>query len=367
MNTARQRLINQVTATGTSLGCVSGVNQCHASTSICSFVGDELHQLKPGSVRDGFSQAVVAEHSLAIEFFKGDCAVFVNQSTAKFMSKVLSPISYPLVDMRYRLASKSSGWCSLFSFREFPLRLSQILLISSKKAWIGHFRPCRQSSEAFQSDINTDCLFGWRHRRRLNLTAKRGVPFARAVAAQRECLGSAFKWAVHYCLNIAYLCSPNHTLFERKTELRVGEAIIAAKSAKARVARILSSFNSAKECFKSQVNSFLNILDSLRVCYFNRGSILLPLGQKFTGVIKPNGFLSLLPGIFAIGQSLIVYPSAFLKNIHHKACLGLSWVEAIHKGFTHNISISPNCLKYNRKETAHSSPAINCGAFCAIL
>lgn len=335
MNTVREGFINERTATGASFGCISGVNQYHASTSVFSFVGDELYQLEPGGISDGFSQTVVMKHSFDIQLFKSDCAIFINQSTAEFMSEVLSPVSYPLVDVGYRFTPKNSGRRTFFSLRKFLLCFSQILLVSSEESGVRHFFTIGQGGEVCESDIYTDCLLRYRHRRKFDLAAKAGIPLTRGMAAKCQGLSLPLDGAVKFNFDNSNLCHFEASVIERKAKLGIGAAIIASLSTETWVSWVFTRLYSSKESLKSKVNSFLNILKRLGIDLCQSGASLLPLREKGISSIKTDRCFILLPGILAKGKRLVEYPSTFFQRAKHYCGLPFSWIDTILKGLTH--------------------------------
>ena len=60
MDTYRQVFKNNRTTTGACLRCTSRVNQCDTPTSVCSFVGGELHELTPGYIGNATADCLAA-------------------------------------------------------------------------------------------------------------------------------------------------------------------------------------------------------------------------------------------------------------------------------------------------------------------
>src|SRR3990167_1383609 len=125
MDTSRQLLIDQHATSRTPLGSIPGINKSYAHTSVCCFVGNKLRQLKPGGVGYGLGKTMIPQHSFAIKFFHSDDAIFIYQVPAEFVSKVLAPVNYPFMNMRYSLPPVSSFHCALFGLGQFPLRFSK--------------------------------------------------------------------------------------------------------------------------------------------------------------------------------------------------------------------------------------------------
>lgn len=363
MDTNRQTLVNERPAPRAALGCVSGVNQCYASTSIFCFIGDELHQLKPRSIRDRFSQTVVTEHPLTVQLFKGDYTVFVDQFTAEFMSKVLTPVGYTIVNMRHGLTPTRSLGRSLFSFAQFTLSFSQRLLILSKEALVCYLLAGRESSKALEPDIDTDRFLGRRQWRKLYFAGKASIPFTGAVSPQGEGFNLALEWAMDNGLKLAYLSSHDCPVLERKPKLGIGQAAVSALTPETRIARLLSCLRTPKERFKREVDALLGVLQYLRVDHRQTRAFQLPLRKKGVSGIQADRLLLLLPGVLTKGERLVEYPTTLLKHLVQNTDLFRSRIYTILKRFTHiNTILQPNA-NYKKGCLAHSYPAINCGAF----
>ena len=141
MSATGQIFIVHNPAARASLRRVPRVNQYKATTSPFCLVHSKLHQLKPGYISDRFSQIMVFEHPFTIQLFKGNGAVFINQLATEFMSKILSPASYSLMDTRYNLSPLSSFSSTFLCLRQLALCLSQFLFIFRKKRGLSIFCP----------------------------------------------------------------------------------------------------------------------------------------------------------------------------------------------------------------------------------
>ncbi len=96
MDTYRQVFGNNDATTGACLRCASWVDPRDTPTSVCSFVGSELHELTPGHIRYAACDVLVAcrcascgsDHILNVEFFKGNELVLIDQLARFLMGKV---------------------------------------------------------------------------------------------------------------------------------------------------------------------------------------------------------------------------------------------------------------------------------------
>lgn len=347
MNTVRERFINKRTTARTSLRCIPGVNEYYASTSIFSFVGDKLHQLKPGGIGDGFSQAVVMKHPFSVQLFKSDYAVLIDQSPAEFMGEILPSVGYPLVDMRHGLASKHPGRRSLINFREFPLGFSQISFIPPQKSGIRHLLTIGQSGKTCEANIDANRLFGYGQRRRFHLATKAGIPLTCRMTAERQCFKFSLNRPVKFNLKNTELSHFDTVIIKGKPKLGIREAIISSVTTETGVARLLTSLDSAKESFERKVNSFLHILKHLGIDHRKGRAFLFPLWEKSIGSIEADRHTILLPGIFTKGKCLIENPPAFFQYAKHCCGLPLSRISAVLKSLTHITIIAQ--FNANRK------------------
>src|SRR5687767_1948771 len=90
---------------GAFLRRAAWANECKTPTSVCSFVGGELHKFTPSDIGNATSVALVIRglHILDVEIFKGNELVLIHQLARCLMSKVIASIGRPFVGVTKRL------------------------------------------------------------------------------------------------------------------------------------------------------------------------------------------------------------------------------------------------------------------------
>ena len=116
MDTHRQVFGNNHATTGAFLRGAAWVNQCHTPTSVCSFVGGELHEFSPSNIGNAAADGLVSVnlHILNVKFFKGNELVFIHQLTRFLVSEVIAPIRRSFVGVTKGfndLAARCTTFC----------------------------------------------------------------------------------------------------------------------------------------------------------------------------------------------------------------------------------------------------------------
>src|SRR2546423_13339300 len=142
MDALRQIFYDYRPASGAALTCPAWVNRSHFSTSIHRFVGRVLNQLIPRSVLNALTQAMILDHALDVQTFKGNDSEHGNERMANLVSKVAATVGDALMDVPCRFALLAS------------LRFRQCLLICAKESRVSTLFARRKRSKVVASDIN---------------------------------------------------------------------------------------------------------------------------------------------------------------------------------------------------------------------
>ena len=108
-------------------------------------------------------------------------------------------------------------------------------------------------------------------------------------------------------------CSGNHhpVIQQLKPRLLEGEAIVSAITLETRITSFMRAFlHAAKERLKCKVNSFLHILQNLRMYLLEFRVFTLPRSQHFICVIQGYGSLLTLPRILADCKCSVIHQPA---------------------------------------------------------
>src|SRR5262249_17275553 len=138
---------------------------------------------------------------------------------------------------------------------------------------------------------HADNLGGRRQALTLDLARKRYVPFASMSAAQGDGFGYTFYRSVQHDLNRtdfrkdqSIAVKPNAIAI-----LRVGDAVIAAKTFETRIADLLCAFlHTTEESLKSQIDPELDVLQHLAMHQLELAARLFPAWEHRLDVIQPT-------------------------------------------------------------------------------
>src|SRR5437868_4997767 len=98
-NSNPQFYLTQHSTATTPLTGVAWVDLHHSPTSIFSFVGGIGHNLTPGSVSNGFGQAMIFQHPSDVQLFKDDNGEAIHQLSAFLMGKIAATIGDSLMNV----------------------------------------------------------------------------------------------------------------------------------------------------------------------------------------------------------------------------------------------------------------------------
>jgi hypothetical protein len=306
---------------------------------------------------------MIAQHTYDIQLLNSNDAKGVHYLTGFLVNEVVPAVSNAFMNTRDNLFRFGSFSSSFVLFGHLSLSFGKSLFICPKESGVSNLVTSRESSKELKPYINPHCFIRLGQRLKLDLAGEAGIPFIKP-SPNRAGFNLAFNWSVKVDFDSPYLGEVQHLIFNAKTKLGIGEAIIPLSASESGIARASPSFDSSKESLKPKVNSLLHILKGLRVDLLKPRAFLFPDRQKEVRFIKADGFLPLFPGILTISKRLIIYPTALLKTIQHNLGLPFSRIYPILESLTHKSILSQISVRVNRKENEpHSSPAINCGAF----
>lgn len=263
MDTNAQTFRDYLTAAATHLARVARIYLHHTTPGTFSLVRCELDKLTPRRIRDGFGEPRVLEHPANVQIFKYDNSKAVEEFATFWMSKVA-----PLVAL----------WRAFPSGAQFLLSLCQSLFFNAKEFRVSDLFTIRQHGKRFQPAVNTRCICRGRQWFWLTLDTKAREPFARRTAGDSQRLYLAFNGAVQLDFHLADFRELQLARLESKAGLEVRDAVSSART-KARKARFLANFESAKEGVKGFFQSSEDVLQHLRVNRAEFGANALDFGQ----------------------------------------------------------------------------------------
>lgn len=345
------------------LGSVGGVNFNELSTSVFSFERKVAKELSPGNISYTFRKAMIMNHLVNQQIFNGNDTVFIDDSPAKLVGEVGTPIRNTLMDMGHGLASLRPGRCSFSFFRQTPLRFSKCLFICSKEAGIVNLLAIRKSSKTCKPHINTNRLFTFGKWVIGDFTGKRNKPLPSTRTPDTAGLNCPFGRTVKDSLNIANLGKSNDRRTDGISTLGIGKTIIPVSATKARIAGFFARLNSSKESLKSKVYSDRNVLKYLGVDRGKRWSVFLQGWQSLNLAIECKRLVVIFISNLTLFKEMIVQPATLIERFQHKLLLFTSRIQSILISYLmHNDYYSTN----NRRKEALMGfavciPVINCG------
>src|SRR5262249_54964942 len=146
------------------------------------------------NISNALSHPTLAAHLLRFQFLERDHLIAFNQLATLLVSKIISTVSDPLMDMSQRLLPTPVFVPLLRVFGRIleHLYALQVDLIAPVEARVRGLLAVRCRQERFKSHIYTDDVGRRRQALTLDLARKRHIPFASASAAQSDGFGRAF-------------------------------------------------------------------------------------------------------------------------------------------------------------------------------
>jgi hypothetical protein len=246
------------------------------------------------------------EHVLYAEVLEYQCAVCVHKFPAQFMGKVFSSVGNALMDVGDDLAA----------FGGFVLGIPALCppkfnLISAKETWIAHSQTIRERCKGCQTHVNSNSTIVVGQSRRFYFTSKTGVPIPHSVSLYVQGLYASLDGAVLDYFDRSDFGNHHPVIQQLKPGLLEGEAIVSAITLETRITNFIRAcLHAAKERLKSKVNSFLHILQNLRMYLLEFRVFTLPRSQHFIRVIQGYGALLTLPRILADCKSSVIHKPA---------------------------------------------------------
>ncbi len=336
MNTHFNAFRDNRMATGAHLRCTPGVNECHHPTSVCSFVGGELHELTPGYIGNAAGVAFIFRglHVQNVEFLKSDELIFVHQFTRLLMGEVAPSIRHPLVSVikgvDYFLALKATFGKLLFP----ALQAGNVGGIFLHPALALNLLTVAEIGEGGQAQVNAHRLVSWfkwyGFRVPTGRAGKASIEIANGVTLDCQCLDRCTDRAMQLNRHVANLGERDLVANEFEARLLEGEAVVVPIALEAwKPWFFFASFDAAKECLIRQIYTFLHVLQYLRMNANQRWLIRFPFNQQFVRIVQGNRFACFFVGVLASSQRFVVDETAKLKRSFEACALRGCWEKAV--------------------------------------
>jgi len=328
-----------MTASRAILRSIAGIHRHELPTSTFSLVGKTSNELAPASIGNRLSQAVIMQHTARIDVFYTDDPKLAHNLMRKLVGKVRPSIGDTLMDMSHNLFSPSSLRCSLVQPGQLSLSPSQSFLVYPEEAGIGDSFTSRERSERFQSNINSNSLFGLWQRAIRPFRGQTDKPFTSRCSLNGTDVNSSY-CPMNFSFDIANLRKGDNIVSRREAKLRIGKAIIPTSAFEAWITSLLTCFNPPEEGLKCQINPHSYILEDLGVDIRKTISFLFQFGYRNCLGVVIQGFLFLLPSVFAFLKQVVIQPATFIQCRTHQMFLVRSRIETILECFKHHLYYS---------------------------
>ena len=362
MNTVRQLFNLPISTPRAILRCEGRINFYYLSSSIFSFIRQALSKLSPRYITytSVNTPKIASLYFVNTQVFNTDYSKLINNLSGFLVAKIITPISNSFVNTSNNLFSffPFRGFLSLF--KQFSLGFSKCFLVCLKKMRIFYSFLCRKSSKGRNTDIYTNCFLAFSQRLGLYFTRQASIPLIILFPN-----GAGFNIpnnkSMKFNFNRTYFRKIKSILFNHKTYLRIGYAIIPTLSLKPRIANLLfASFNPAEKCLKSKVNSGGDILKDLGMNRRKRRPFFFQGRNRIALVKIANTFLVFFPRVFSLFKKMIIEPATFFKSFIKKRLLLLCGEKPVFVCYLFHIYILPLiCLNVKKCSNKRSMPYIS--------
>jgi hypothetical protein len=278
-----QCLWNPVSTLRAQLAGVCRIYGNHYTRGTFSLLREDGAKHTPGGICDAFVQASLLAGSIGQElprvfsvwlwlwpcahvidgqFLKGDQTVGVDNPSGELMYEVVPAVSDTLVDASDNFLCLAAFSTPSLLESEFTLCFRQGFFIYTEETRVYDVLLVVGDGEMVETDINTDPLFGKRKRFSLGFHGKADKPLS-SQPSNRAGFDLTVYRSVKVGLNGSDLAEADRLFESLETGLRVGDAIVLSSAFEARIARIFTGMNPAKESIEGKADTLRHILQDL--------------------------------------------------------------------------------------------------------
>ena len=289
-----QRFVD-LSALAANLAGVSGIHLDQSRTACYSFVFEQSGELIPRSVIDVFSETMILNHSFDVQVLDSDKGISLSEGMTQLMCEV-----EPLI-VDFQISSTESQSCfasvpaSLLLSADSPMQELQSLVTSNEVTMIRNDCFVAESSEGFQTDINTNWLTSVNRNFEIDFTAERSEPLVSSVALDGQGLNLAFGNSMELDCDASDSRAFQPSVAEKlETALRVSYALNPALESRETFFPNGLVFDSSEEVIESLACPVAHVLQDLRVnCFFDFGiaSLQVPDDSSELELISDKSFL----------------------------------------------------------------------------
>ncbi len=361
----------RVRSTETCLRCAACVNLNQVTTSVFSFVRDLIQKGRPSGIVNAFGKHSTCQ-AFNVQVLDSDNSEVRHQPMTDFVVKVRALVS----DVRVCAPKKLNGFPAtvraFLATGNFALRLAECGLCRSGVARVINLCAIGERGKRSQADIYADAGSGDRQRLCFTLDRETGVPTS-GFTLNRERLRSAFKRTMQFDFDFADFRQTQMRAVERKSELRIGERVVAcagteAWESDARASRFRLPLHPSKERFERLVNSVQRVLQYLRVDaaqlrsdFFNLDKLRALSGEVDACTVDA-------PRIAPFLQSRVIEFLARAKRPFEQSGLLLSGIDSVLKSLSHPLNRNDEYRSFfttrhpRRSAVCRISPCLKAGA-----
>jgi len=210
-----------------------------------------------------------------------------------------------------------------------------------------------------QAQVNADRLITGFERALFYLTGKDDIPVL-TLSLQSTRLDLALDRTMQLDFDASYLGKADSIIVcQGKTNLWIGEAIIAIVPLETWIARSLTSLNSPEESFHGFVNTAERVLQYLRVDVLVLFPYLLDVRELVGLIVVGHALAHHTIGVPSLLEGRIVELPATIENPLQGVGLLARWIESILIGFEHRVSLLSASARAPA-QTSDQSPRQHC-------
>ncbi len=335
------------------LRCIGRINFDELSASFFRFAGQFPEKFRPGGICNALCQTMIVNQTVHMQVFYANRTETVDDLSTLLMGEIVTPERNPLMYPGYYLAMFPSLSCAFGKLTMFAVDFRQCLFFLAKKAGIGYLFSIAERGKGLQANVYAHLGRHFGQAFRFALTGERDVPLPCRATADSTGSDVALDGTVIDHLDRTNL-GKCHAIIMRDAEARLweGETIVSALALKPRKPRRVRSFSDAPEKgFESQINAHGDVLQDLRMDLFQGKTFLFQHRKCVNVSVARQACTSLLIGLFAMGEQVVIQPTALFQGLVELVKLFLGWVDPILKHFMHTYIVAHNGQEVKRGTT----------------
>ena len=260
----RQFLFGPVSTSGTVLRGVRRIDSYDQTTSTFSLHRQGVAELRPRSIGDRFSKAVVLYHAFDIEFFDGKDTEAIDEFARLLMHEVMTTVFDTLMDAPNDLLCGFTffGAVLVFHFVELALCFGKSRFFLTEETRVLNELTIGQGRKGFQSNVNADRIRAFGETFGFVFAGEANVPLF-AIFTNRAGLDCARTGAMYLGLYLPNFGECDRTFSNTVSALRVGDTVVLAFAFEPGVSRFFSCLDTAEKGLKSEFDTDGDILQHL--------------------------------------------------------------------------------------------------------